>query len=160
MARRSAEGRTSRIAYPAAVDEQHREALFVELTNPAQTQAPPTSAGTGALGNTSDNTTLAGFVEKIEKRYGRSDRVWIMDRGIPTEATLATMREGDAPVHYLVGTPKGRLTKLEEVVPGPALASGGARASRSSSSPRKGSCTSWSTVSRGSSKNAACEHGG
>ena len=36
-----------------------------------------------------------------------------MDRGIPTEATLATMREGDAPVPYLVGTPKGRLTKLE-----------------------------------------------
>ena len=65
-------------------------------------------------GNTSDNTTLAGFVEKIEKQYGRSDRVWIMDRGIPTEATLATMREGDAPVHYLVGTPKGRLTKLEK----------------------------------------------
>ena len=64
-------------------------------------------------GNTSDNTTLAGFVEKIEKQYGRSDRVRIMDRGIPTEATLATMREGDAPVHYLVGTPKGRLTKLE-----------------------------------------------
>ena len=37
-----------------------------------------------------------------------------MDRGIPTEATLATMREGDAPAHYLVGTPKGRLTKLEK----------------------------------------------
>ena len=37
-----------------------------------------------------------------------------MDRGIPTEATLATMREGDAPVHSLVGTPKGRLTKLEK----------------------------------------------
>ena len=64
-------------------------------------------------GNTSDNATLAGFLEKIENQYGRSDRVWIMDRGIPTEATLATMREGDAPVHYLVGTPKGRLTKLE-----------------------------------------------
>ena len=65
-------------------------------------------------GNTSDNTTLAGFLEKIENQYGRSDRVWVMDRGIPTEATLATMREGDAPVHYLVGTPKGRLTKLEK----------------------------------------------
>ena len=65
-------------------------------------------------GNTSDNTTLAGFLDKIENQYGRSDRVWIMDRGIPTEATLATMREGDAPVHYLVGTPKGRLTKLEK----------------------------------------------
>ena len=48
-------------------------------------------------GNTSDNTTLAGFLEKIEKRYGRSDRVWIMDRGIPTEATLATMREAIRP---------------------------------------------------------------
>ena len=37
-----------------------------------------------------------------------------MDRGIPTEETLAAMREGDAPVHYLVGTPKGRLTRLEK----------------------------------------------
>ena len=54
-------------------------------------------------GNTSDNTTLAGFLEKIEKQYGRSDRVWIMDRGIPTEATLATMREGDAPVLEVAG---------------------------------------------------------
>ena len=65
-------------------------------------------------GNPSDKTTLAGFLEKIEEQYGRSDRVWIMDRGIPTEATLAAMREGDAPVRYLVGTPKGRLTKLEK----------------------------------------------
>ena len=37
-----------------------------------------------------------------------------MDRGIPTEATLAAMRAGDAPVRYLVGTPKGRLTRLEQ----------------------------------------------
>ena len=65
-------------------------------------------------GNTSDNTTLAAFLKKIEEQYGRSDRVWIMDRGIPTEETLAAMREGDAPVHYLVGTPKGRLTRLEK----------------------------------------------
>ena len=64
-------------------------------------------------GNTADQTTLAGFLEKIERHYGRSDRVWIMDRGIPTEETLALMREGDAPVRYLVGTPKGRLTRLE-----------------------------------------------
>ena len=47
-------------------------------------------------------------------QYGRSDRVWIMDRGIPTEHTLEAMREGDAPVRYLVGTPKGRLTRLEK----------------------------------------------
>ena len=65
-------------------------------------------------GNTSESTTLADFLEKIEAQYGRSDRVWIMDRGIPTEETLAAMRNGEAPVHYLVGTPKGRLTRLEK----------------------------------------------
>ena len=65
-------------------------------------------------GNTSDNTTLAQFLAKIESQYGRSKRVWIMDRGIPTEETLAAMRGGEVPVHYLVGTPKGRLTRLEQ----------------------------------------------
>ena len=65
-------------------------------------------------GNNADDTTLAAFLEKIERQYGRSDRIWIMDRGIPTEETLASMREGDAPVRYLVGTPKGRLTRLEK----------------------------------------------
>ena len=61
-----------------------------------------------------NNTTLAQFLAKIESQYGRSERVWIMDRGIPTEETLAAMRGGQAPVHYLVGTPKGRLTRLEQ----------------------------------------------
>ena len=65
-------------------------------------------------GNTSDRTTLADLLARIEAQYGRSDRVWIMDRGIPTEETLAAMRGGEAPVHYLVGTPKGRLTRLEK----------------------------------------------
>ncbi len=36
-----------------------------------------------------------------------------MDRGIPTEAVLAEMRAADPPVSYLVGTPKGRLTRPE-----------------------------------------------
>ena len=61
-----------------------------------------------------NKTTLAQFLEKIESQYGRSERVWIMDRGIPTEETLAAMRGGQTPVHYLVGTPKGRLTRLEQ----------------------------------------------
>ena len=39
-----------------------------------------------------------------------------MDRGIPTEAVLAEMRAADPPVHYLVGTPKGRLSKLEQAL--------------------------------------------
>ena len=64
-------------------------------------------------GNTAEQATLAAFLDKIERQYGRSERVWIMDRGIPSEETLAAMRQGEAPVRYLVGTPKGRLTRLE-----------------------------------------------
>jgi hypothetical protein len=64
-------------------------------------------------GNTADNTTLADFLSKIETLYGRSERTWVMDRGIPTEATLAQMRASETPIRYLVGTPKGRLSKLE-----------------------------------------------
>ena len=64
-------------------------------------------------GNTSDKTTLKDFLSKIEAQYGRCDRVWIMDRGIPTEETLEQMRSAEPPVHYLVGTPKGRLSKFE-----------------------------------------------
>jgi transposase len=65
-------------------------------------------------GNTSDKTTLKGFLEKIQNQYGKAQRIWVMDRGIPTEETLQEMRQSDPPVLYLVGTPKGRLSKLEE----------------------------------------------
>ncbi len=65
-------------------------------------------------GNTSDKTTLKDFLEKIEKQYGKAQRIWVMDRGIPTEKTLEQMRASDPPVLYLVGTPKGRLSKLED----------------------------------------------
>jgi hypothetical protein len=65
-------------------------------------------------GNTKDDQTLKGFLERIEHQYGRSERVWVMDRGIPTEATLGLMRSAEYPVHYLVGTPRGRLSKLEK----------------------------------------------
>lgn len=64
-------------------------------------------------GNTSDKTTLRAFLDKIEAQYGKAQRIWVMDRGIPTEETLQSMRQAEPPVHYLVGTPKGRLTKLE-----------------------------------------------
>jgi hypothetical protein len=50
---------------------------------------------------------------QIERQYGKARRVWCMDRGIPTEAVLEEMRHADPPVQYLVGTPKGRLTRLE-----------------------------------------------
>ena len=60
-------------------------------------------------GNTADSKTLRTFLSKIEKQYGKARRVWVMDRGVPTEAVLAEMRASDPPVQYLVGTPKGRL---------------------------------------------------
>jgi transposase len=67
-------------------------------------------------GNTADSTTLQGFLDRIEQQYGKARRVWVMDRGIPTEETLKRMRSSDPPVHYLVGTPKGRLSKLEQAL--------------------------------------------
>lgn len=65
-------------------------------------------------GNTSDKTTLREFLQKIEAQYGKAERIWLMDRGIPTEAVLEEMRQSDPPIKYLVGTPKGRLTRLEK----------------------------------------------
>ncbi len=65
-------------------------------------------------GNTADCKTLRSFLAKIEGQYGKARRVWVMDRGVPTEEVLAEMRASDPPVSYLVGTPKGRLTRLEK----------------------------------------------
>lgn len=65
-------------------------------------------------GNTADNTTLREFLNKIEAQYGKAERIWVMDRGIPTEKVLSEMRRSTPPVDYLVGTPKGRLTQLEQ----------------------------------------------
>ena len=67
-------------------------------------------------GNTADSTTLRAFLAKIERQYGRARRVWCMDRGVPTEAVLEEMRASDPPVQYLVGTPKGRLNRLERAL--------------------------------------------
>jgi transposase len=63
-------------------------------------------------GNTTDKTTLRQFLDKIETMYGKARRTWIMDRGIPTEATLKEMR--DAGTQYLVGTPRSMLAKLDQ----------------------------------------------
>jgi transposase len=65
-------------------------------------------------GNSSDRATLRGFLERIENSYGRARRVWVMDRGIPTEALLAEMRDPSRQMFYLVGTPKGRVNQHEK----------------------------------------------
>ncbi|GAN31777.1 transposase IS4 family protein [Candidatus Brocadia sinica JPN1] len=63
-------------------------------------------------GNTRDTATLEEFLDRIEKRYGKFRRTWLMDRGIPTEEVLEKMRERG--IDYLVGTPKGHLTRVEK----------------------------------------------
>ncbi len=64
-------------------------------------------------GNTADSKTLRGFLAKIEATYGQARRVWVMDRGIPSEAVLEEMREPERQTFYLVGTPKGRIRQHE-----------------------------------------------
>jgi transposase len=65
-------------------------------------------------GNTSDRTTLPAFLKKIEDTYGKARRVWVMDRGVPSEAILKDMREPERETFYLVGTPKRRITQHEK----------------------------------------------
>jgi transposase len=65
-------------------------------------------------GNTADKTTLGEFLQKIEAQYGKSDRIWVMDRGIPSEDILEQMRESSPPVSYLVGTPKAGSANLKK----------------------------------------------
>ncbi len=65
-------------------------------------------------GNTSDRTTLRGFLERIEHTYGKAKRMWVMDRGIPTEAILAEMRDPARQVSYLVGTSKSKIKHFEK----------------------------------------------
>jgi transposase len=65
-------------------------------------------------GNRSDKTTLRGFLDQIEKLYGTARRVWLMDRGIPTEALLAEIRNTRPDTFYLVGTPRARVNNFEK----------------------------------------------
>jgi transposase len=65
-------------------------------------------------GNTADNSTLREFLTKIETTYGKARRVWVMDRGIPSEAVLQEMRAPEGQTFYLVGTPKSRINQHEK----------------------------------------------
>ena len=65
-------------------------------------------------GNTSDRTTLRGFLDHIAKTYGKAKRMWVMDRGIPTEEILQGMRDPAREIFYLVGTPKGKIQQYEK----------------------------------------------
>jgi Transposase DDE domain len=75
-------------------------------------------------GNTADNSTLREFLTKVETTYGKARRVWVMDRGIPSEVVLQEMREPERQTFYLVGTPKARINQHEEEMARSSLAEG------------------------------------
>jgi len=107
-------------------------------------------------GNVTDNRTLRLFRRQIERRYGKAERIWLMDRGIPTEATLAQMRASDPPIRYLVGPPKGRLSQLEAALldqPWQQVRAG----IEVKLLPQSGEpCTCWPGASAGWRKNGRC----
>jgi hypothetical protein len=63
-------------------------------------------------GNTHDSTTVEQIVTTLEAKYGRTQRVWVMDRGMVSEANLKFLRERDG--NYIVGTPKAQLRQFEQ----------------------------------------------
>lgn len=63
-------------------------------------------------GSRADVTTVEEVVEAMEQRYGKAQRIWVMDRGMVSEANLEWLRQRGA--QYLVGTPKGMLRKFEK----------------------------------------------
>src|SRR5438270_7234065 len=65
-------------------------------------------------GNTADSSTLREFLTKIETAYGKARRVWVMDRGIPSEAVLKEMRAPERQTFYQVGTHKSRINHHEK----------------------------------------------
>ena len=60
-------------------------------------------------GNMLDKQTLPQMIQKVEALYGKAQRVWLMDRGIPTEEQLKNLRASNPEVKYLVGTPRARV---------------------------------------------------
>ena len=63
-------------------------------------------------GNTNDSTTVERIVEAMENKYGQAERVWVMDRGMVSEANLKFLRERGG--SYIVGTPKATLRRFEQ----------------------------------------------
>jgi transposase len=62
-------------------------------------------------GNRRDSTTVEEIVTTMESRYGKSGRVWVMDRGMLTEANIKFLKEGGR--RYIIGTPKSMLKQFE-----------------------------------------------
>jgi hypothetical protein len=63
-------------------------------------------------GDRNDVTTVKEIVEYIEGQYGAADRIWVMDRGMVSEETVAFLREESR--RYILGTPKSSLRRFEQ----------------------------------------------
>jgi hypothetical protein len=63
-------------------------------------------------GNRTDVTTLEEIVATMEARYGRPERLWVLDRGLVSEDNLAFLRARGA--RYIVGTPRATLHRFEQ----------------------------------------------
>jgi len=62
-------------------------------------------------GNRADVTTMEVILRMVERKYGQARRIWVMDRGIVSEANLAAIRQRDG--QYLVGTPRSKMKEFE-----------------------------------------------
>jgi transposase len=62
-------------------------------------------------GNRADVSTMEVILRMVERKYGKARRVWVMDRGIVSEANLAAIRQQGG--QYLVGTPRSQMKKFE-----------------------------------------------
>ena len=105
-------------------------------------------------GNTADSTTLSDFLDRIEQRYGRANRIWVMDRGIPTEDSLAKMRAHGRvlPGGHAQGAADASSSRPSSASPGRRCA----KACRSSGWPPRRTCTCWRKATRASTRSAAC----
>jgi Transposase len=63
-------------------------------------------------GNRHDVTTVEDMVTKIESQYGRSGRIWVMDRGMLSEDNLEFLQSQKR--RYIIGTPKSQLKHFEQ----------------------------------------------
>jgi len=87
-------------------------------------------------GNTADSTTLRDFLARIEQQYGKARRIWLMDRGIPTEAVLASCC-----TQWLTAS-WSRMASCASAMPAAGWSARGARSDRNASPPRAASASS------------------
>lgn len=62
-------------------------------------------------GNRHDSTTVEEIIEGMESRYGRADRIWVMDRGMVSQDNIELLRQNGR--KYIIGTPKAMLKRFE-----------------------------------------------